>query len=238
MAQRSWSSIAFLLAFVSLVFTFIAFVIGLILAFVTSSSATLGFALENAVDFFSSILVCWRFYDGSRGTPSTRTVEEKLELREKRASIGIGVTFVLLAFVVGATASSHLAAHEPPANVHLLVALAAPSATIFVPLGLLKVWVGYKTNSASMKKDGVCSLFGATLSLGVIAGVAVYGADEKLWFVDAVVALVVALLLLLVGADTLVRNAYKGNKYWTRRFWTESGVVLAEVTLEQHPYLG
>ena len=42
MAQRSWSSIAFLLAFVSLVFTFIAFVIGLILAFVTSSSATLG----------------------------------------------------------------------------------------------------------------------------------------------------------------------------------------------------
>ena len=120
---------------------------------------------------------------------------------------------------------------------HLLVALAAPSAAIFVPLGLLKVWVGYKTNSASMKKDGVCSLFGATLSLGVIAG-AQCTTDEKLWFVDAVVALVVALLLLIVGADTLVRNAYKGNKYWTRRFWTESGVVLAEVTLEQHPYLG
>lgn len=219
----SWTTIAFVLAFLSLVLTLVAMIIGLVLAMITHSSAMLGFALENAVDFLSSILVCWRFYSGAS--------EEALELREKRASVGIGISFVVLACVVASTAAEHLTEQSDPEYVELLIALAAPSAALFGPLGLLKLWVGFKTNSASMKKDGLCSIFGTILSLGVIVGVVLYGADEKLWYADAVVALCVAVLLLIIGVDTLVRNAYKQNRYWTVAFWTgETSKPPPEVT--------
>ena len=52
MAGRSWVSIAFTLSWISLILTVIAFICGLVVASVSGSSATLGFALENAVDFF------------------------------------------------------------------------------------------------------------------------------------------------------------------------------------------
>ena len=83
---------AFVLSWVSLLLTVAAFVVGCAVAAVTSSSATLGFALENAVDFLSSALVCWRFYGGGKSVP-----EAKLEEREKRASVGIALSFVVLA---------------------------------------------------------------------------------------------------------------------------------------------
>ena len=59
-------------------------VIGIIFAVVGKSAATLGLALENAVDIFSSSLVCWRFWGGGSTIPM-----EVLELREKKASIAI-----------------------------------------------------------------------------------------------------------------------------------------------------
>jgi len=217
---RSWVSVAFTLSWVSLVLTIIAFVCGLVVSGVTSSSATLGFALENAVDFLSSALVCWRFWGGGKAVP-----EAQLEQREKRASVGIAISFVILAFVVGGVAIGHLSTHERPSDVTVLIALSVPSAIAFGLLGGLKMWVGQATSSASMKKDAACSLCGAVLSLGVIVGALAVGADERLWFVDALVAVVVALLLLSYGCFVLVKNAKQNNAWWTWRFWQESSVT-------------
>ena len=211
----NFTRLAFVLSYVSLVFTVIAFIAGLVLAFVTGSSATLGFALENAADFGSSVLVCWRFWGGGLTVP-----EETLELREKRASVGIAMSFVVLALVVGGVASGHLTTHEPPSDLGLLLGLSIPSVIIFGALGCLKMWVGIATRSASMKKDAACSLCGAILSLGVCIGAAAVGANEQLWWIDAVVALVVSIGLLLYGLYTcLIKAVNDGNKWWTKDFW-------------------
>ena len=210
----TFTQLAFVLSYVSLVFTIIAFVSGLVLAFVTSSSATLGFALENAADFGSSVLVCWRFWGGGLSVP-----EEVLELREKRASVGIAISFVLLALVVGGVASGHLTTHEAPSNLGLLLGLSIPSVVIFGGLGGLKMWVGYATRSASMKKDAACSMCGAILSLGVCVGAAAVGANANLWWIDAVVALVISVGLLLNGLSTCWKNVNQGNRWWTLDFW-------------------
>ena len=213
----SWSSPgveeAFLLSWISLVVTVIAFIVGLIVAVATASSATLGFALENAVDFMSSALVCWRFQGGGK------TVKvETLEQREKRASVGIALSFVVLAFVVGGVASGHLGTHEAPSHVGALLGLAVPALLLFGGLGALKLWVGIATDSPSMKKDAACSLCGACLSLGVCIGVALSEGSDIWWF-DAVVALVVSVLLLIYGVFSLAKNAEAGIKWWTLEFW-------------------
>ena len=186
---------AFVLSWLSLVLTMIAFICGLFIAVSSSSSATLGFALENSVDFISSALVCWRFWGGGKTVP-----EETLLLREKRSSVGIALSFCLLAVVVGSVAIGHLSTSEVPSDVGLLLGLAIPSAMIFSVLGGLKMHVGIATRSPSMKKDAACSLCGAVLSLGVVFGVAAAkSTHEKVWWLDAVVAVVVSVGLLVYG---------------------------------------
>lgn len=64
------------------------------------------------VDSFSSALVLWRFWGGGTVLP-----ESVLELREKRASVGIAIAFVALGVVVGTVAIQHLSeaqARMPP----------------------------------------------------------------------------------------------------------------------------
>ena len=78
----------------SLVLTVCAFCAGLAISVHSSSSAALGYALENGVDAIGSVLVLWRFWGA--GTVS----EAQLELREKRADVGIAVMFVLLGWLV------------------------------------------------------------------------------------------------------------------------------------------
>jgi hypothetical protein len=180
---------AYIVSWISLALTGLAFVIGLAVATTSNSSATLGFALENAVDGISSALVLWRFWGGGHSIPVA-----ELELREKRASIGIAVAFVALAITVGGTASAHIAEHSVPSNVAALLGVSAPSVVVFAMLGSVKLHMGFATKSPSLKKDAACSLCGSLLSLGVCIGTAV--AHEAWWF-DAVVALLVSGALLL-----------------------------------------
>lgn len=61
-----------------------------------------------------------------------------MELREKRASIGIAMMFIVLAVTVGVSASIHLDEAEPPKDASSLIALSAPSVVVFLALGMLK----------------------------------------------------------------------------------------------------
>lgn len=202
---------AYVISWVSLVLTIMAFAIGLAVSAVSGSSATLGFALENAVDGISSALVLWRFWGGGRSIP-----EAELELREKRASVGIALAFVVLAITVGGTASAHLAEHNVPSNVAALLGISAPSVVVFSTLGAIKLHLGFATRSPSLKKDAACSLCGALLSLGVCIGTAV---AHEAWYFDALVALLVSGALFLHGVYTLVKNGRSGNHWWAGSFW-------------------
>lgn len=154
---------AYVISAISLGLTVLAFILGIVVTVASSSSATLGFALENAVDTFSSALVLWRFWGGGASVP-----EAVLEQREKRASIGIAASFIVLGLVVGSVAIQHLRTHDELKEVGALYGLAVPSMLIFFVLGSMKWKIGAATRSASLKKDAACSLCGSLLSLGVI----------------------------------------------------------------------
>ncbi|KAL1499472.1 hypothetical protein AB1Y20_011675 [Prymnesium parvum] len=194
--------------------TVLAFVVGLVISVISKSSATLGYALENAVDSFSSALVLWRFWGGGATVP-----ESILQLREKRASVGIALAFVALALVVGGTAIAHLSKEEELSHHAELIALSLPSVFIFTLLGLLKLHIGRATDSPSMRKDGACSLCGGVLSLGVCIGASASLSDSSLFWIDASVAVAVSAGLLLYGLFILNKNAQQNNRWWSVGFW-------------------
>lgn len=221
---------AYILSWISLALTLVAFVVGVAIAAVTQSAAMLAFGLENLVDCFSSILVLWRFWGGGVGEDSAS--EQELETREKRASVGIAFSFLLLAVIVGGIASAHLSAEEAPDSLKLLVALSVPCVVIFGALGVLKFHMGRKLDSPSLKKDGICSGAGAFISAGTALGgiMLLSGADS--WWFDSTVAVLVCTFLFMYACWTLTRNAIKKDavtgtwapeKWWTLEWWTSPG---------------
>ena len=90
------------------------------------------------------------------------------------------MAFVALGLVVGAVAIAHLSEEAELAHVGALLALACPSVVAFLLLGLLKLHIGYATDSPSMRKDAACSLCGAVLSLGVVVGAGAASGDSRL----------------------------------------------------------
>merc|ERR1711998_505758 len=93
----------------------------------------------------------------------------------------------------------------------------AGSAAVFLLLGFAKWWIAGKLESTSMKKDAVCSLAAAVCSIGMMVSILAHRANDDLWWFDGTVALVVAVLLLVYGARTILCH---GHKWWTKQFWT------------------
>ena len=99
--QRPDTNDALILSYVSLAFNGVAVVLGLVVAIVVGSPAVLAYSFENAIDLASSVLLVWRF--GGSGTATA----EVLEMREKRASVGIAIAMCVLGVFVLIVASSH-----------------------------------------------------------------------------------------------------------------------------------
>ena len=245
-----------ILSWCSIGATLMAVVAGLIIALETNSAATMGFAIENSVDFFSSLIVLWRF-SGGGAIPA-----EELELREKRASVGIAISFVVLAIVCGGVALGHLIGHAEATHIDHLLALSIPSlvvrafkvnttplpshhtaahtgrpsipprpSQIFSVLAVLKLWVGVATKSAAMRKDAACSACGAILSGGVVIGVlADRHSGGDVWFLDACLAMGVSVCLLIYGLLILIKNMMRGHRWWTMTFWRTPSQTTAGAT--------
>ena len=99
-----------------------------------------------------------------------------------------------------------------------LIVLYTPSTVLFVALGGAKLHVGTAIKSPALRKDGMCSLAGALMSTGVLAS-AVIEETTDIWWVDCMVAILVAAALGAKGASTLWRTAEAGTAWWTWAFW-------------------
>ena len=194
----------------SLILTVCAFCAGLAISIHSSSSAALGYALENGVDAIGSVLVLWRFWGA--GVIS----EAQLELREKRADVGIALMFVLLGWLVAINGMATLASHEEADNHSVLLGLSVPSAFLFGFLGFYKLRIASEVDSMALRKDGFCSLAGACLSCGGLIGYFLM-VEASIWWADGVVALIVGFVLVVAGSMSLKKNL--ALRWWSRQFW-------------------
>lgn len=210
---------ALILSYISIALTVLSAIAGVIIAIFTRSAATLGFALESGVDVISSALIVWRFC-------SCGANEKALDLREKRASVLIGLTFEIMAVILIVVAVIHLSMHSDPMNSDVLLAFAIPSTFIFALLGVLKLVVACEIKSFALRKDGVCSLAAALLSSGVIFSIILFDATEgAVWWFDSAFAIVIALAVAIYGLRTLIKN-----KWWQQAFWCPGRELEADVT--------
>lgn len=127
-----------ILSYVSMGISILACLIGFIMSYITMSSAMLAFALENLVDVLSSFVVIWRFSESSAAQ------NVKIEERELRASVGIGLSFLLTGAVVLVDSTMHLTEREAIKDASVLLWLSIPSCILLGAVGLVKVYVAKK----------------------------------------------------------------------------------------------
>lgn len=161
------------------------------------SMALAGFGADSFIEVFSAALVLWRFRSEA-GVGSGLAVE-----RERRATLGIGVLFVLLATGTAAGALAQLRAGGRPETTLPGLMIAAASLSFMFYLWRAKREVAAGLDSCTVLKDADCSLACIKLSAVLLAGSVLFLAAPALWWSDAAAALVLAVLIAREGVLTI-----------------------------------
>jgi len=196
-----------LLSLISILVTIMTFSIGLIFAVVAQSSVMLAFSLEALVDIISSVIVYWRF-----AGPAEQTLQ--MRGRETRASVGIGLSFVLTGVVVLIDSLVHISQKSPVKDARALLGISIPSFLILLSLGSTKIYCARKLRSDALFEDGMCSLGSAIISMSVFLSIFVHRSHERIWFLDETFALIVAVIFFLYGFWIVTPHPWFSWSFW------------------------
>mmetsp|Transcript_4197 Transcript_4197/g.10938 ORF Transcript_4197/g.10938 Transcript_4197/m.10938 type:complete len:307 (-) Transcript_4197:513-1433(-) len=220
---------AYILSWISVVLTLSAAVGGIVLFATTGSDLCLVFGLENCVDFLSSAVVLWRFDMRSNKDPEGSATaamahQQLLQKREKRASMAISLVLIFLGLGVFGAAADDLAAGqaEPKYELEDVVVIACFSVIVFGTLCIFKFHYADKLQSASLYKDGICSLIGSVLAVALLVNTIIIENDSDVWWLDPFVALLCGFASFLYGVVGWMQAYRQGIPVFTLAWWTTS----------------
>lgn len=195
---------------VTIIFSFFMGVLAIVAGAIVDSSSCLAFGLESFVDVIASALVLWRFWDETEDAKGLAANIGK----EERTNVGISATFIIVAVITGGSAISHLAKHTAPANSAPILVFAAISVIVLSVFAVIRVYINKRLASKAMEQDAVTCLSTVVLSIGILVTAALYQTSQKAWWLDAVFAISVTVLMALYSIPILVTRPW-----WRRAFW-------------------
>lgn len=190
-----WRKAALAISYASVFTTFVIGVSAFVISTLARSPAAFGFAFDSLLDVCSSLVVIWRFC-GLAGT--TYSWE-----RERRACIAIGVLFVLSGTGIFIRAVRSLVVEKHPLRFTGIEAISGVSLAAFTTLAWIKFVTAEKLHSESLRTDAINSTAGAIMALGIILSTMVYQYSSSIWYLDAAIALCIALGLFGYGVRLL-----------------------------------
>jgi divalent metal cation (Fe/Co/Zn/Cd) transporter len=170
------------LAWMSLVLVAGEGAVGLWQGLTAGSIALTGWALGSIPEALAGAMVIWRF-TGSRTLSQTA---------ERRAQIGVAVSFWLTAPYIVAESVHHLFGEHHAETTVLGIAVAAAGAVLMPVLGRAQRRLGARLASAATAGEGVQNYLCATQAAAVLAGLAVTANWPAGWWLDPAIGLGVA----------------------------------------------
>ena len=165
--------------------------VALFAAWRAHSPALLAFGGDSAIEFFSAVVVLWRFRASAAH-----------EDAEKRAARVAGILLFALAAFVAVTSVTSLLGYSESKPTFLGIAILIAAAAVMPWLAKEKRRLSGATGSAALRADAAQSALCAYLSLIALAGLAI----NAIWRVkraDPVAALVVLPLIVWEGREAM-----------------------------------
>jgi divalent metal cation (Fe/Co/Zn/Cd) transporter len=183
------------LSIVSATWGALAAVVALALGTASGSLATIGFAVDSAIDSAASVALVWRFHV-ERQDPVRATHVEHVAERV----VGVVLIVSALALIVGAVRAL-IGAHEirpVPGQAVLLIA----SLVVLPPLAIAKRRVAGRLGSRALANDALLTAAAAVLALVALVST-VLASQLGLWWADPVGAIAIALVLAREGLTSV-----------------------------------
>ena len=163
------------------------------------------YGLENCVDFLSSVVVLWRFY----APELNAEIEANLHKREKRASMAISIILGILGIgIIAAAVDDFVKGMEDTEKLKLLMGISVASILVFGVLTVLKFQYSIALKSASLHKDGICSLIGTILSTALFVNTLIIQHVPGAWWIDPAVALGCGIASLAIGMHAIIYASF------------------------------
>ena len=161
----------------------------------TGSLALLGFGADAVIDAFASIVLVWRF-----------TIEthqpHRADRVEHAAERAVGLALIALAAYLVVSGIRALAAQDHPGTSTVGAVLLVASILVLPPLAIAKHRVAARMASGALRADAILTAVAAILALISLASLAAYEA-LGLWWADAVAALIVSVIVVREGWQSL-----------------------------------
>jgi len=188
---------ALALSIFTVAYNFAEGVIAIIASSLSGSTALLGFGLDSFVESLSGFVMIWRFWKYD-----PKADDEEFERIEKKAARLVAYTFFVLGAYVALDAGHAIYMRESADTSIIGIALAIASLITMPVLFLLKYRLGKAIGSQSLIADSKETLACVFLSMALLAGLAA-NSIWNVWWIDSAAALVIAVLILREGIETL-----------------------------------
>ena len=170
------------LAWVSLALVAVEGVVGLWQGLAAGSIALTGWALGAIPEALAGLVVIWRF-------TGARTLSETAE---RRAQIGVAVSFWINAPYITAESLHHLFGEQRIEGSALGIAITAAAALVMPVLGRTQRRLGTRLGSAATVGEGVQNYLCAIQAAAVLVGLTLTAQWSGGWWLDPLIGLVVA----------------------------------------------
>lgn len=194
-----WLRYARQLAWFTLAYNLVEGLVSMGFGAAEESIALFGFGADSFIEVGSALLVLWRLGESS-GCATTRLK------RERKATLGIGVLFILLALGTAFASTLQLASHRHPETTLPGAIISSASLVFMFWLWRAKRRAAIILDSRTLEGDAACSLACIQLSVVLLGGSLVFLGFPALWWVDGAAALILAFFIAREGL-AMVRAA-------------------------------
>lgn len=194
--RASWHSYALGLAVFTIAYNLVEGLVSMGFGAAEDSVALFGFGADSFIEVGSAILVLWRLREPG-GCAATRL------MRERKATLGIGILFVVLALGTLLGSALQLASHRHPETSIPGMLISAISLGFMFWLWRSKCQAAAVLDSRALQGDAACSLACIQLSGVLFAGSLLFWVAPALWWSDAVAAIALAVFISKEGISMI-----------------------------------
>lgn len=182
-SRDHWIRRAIGLSWFTIIYNTIEGIVSIAFGLSDDSLALFGFGADSFIEVFSAFLVLWRFR-GETGRSEALSIS-----RERTATLGIGILFLVLAVGTGFGSIVQLLHRSHPATTVPGLVVSAVSLSFMFFLWKAKRNVGTELGSNTVLSDADCSLACIKLSIILFVGSLLYWVVPSLWWSDSIAAL-------------------------------------------------
>ncbi len=187
------------LEYFTVVYNIIEAIASITFGSLANSIALVGFGLDSIVESLSGFVLIWRLQKHDK---LKLEEEEKIE---KRATIFVGVTFLVLAAYVLFESIKKIVTKEIPDPSLPGIIIAIVSIVVMPFLGLKKRNIGIILNLKSLIADAKETFVCSTLSIALLLGLA-GRYFFNFWYADPIVGFIIVVYLVREGKELLLEE--------------------------------